>query len=140
MITRPHDLVTDGVLQSYVLDSYAARRLDMQSTGNAGGVHNLYINNDNVSLDDMIKDMGKGLLITEVMGQGVNTVTGDYSRGASGFWVENGEIQYPVEEFTIASRLQDMFMGLQQVGNDLDMRGSVVTGSWLIDNMTVAGV
>lgn len=139
VITQPRDLITDGVLQGYVLDSYAARRLNMQSTGNAGGVHNLFINHDDVSLDAMLKDMGKGLLITEVMGQGVNTVTGDYSRGASGFWIENGEIQYPVEEFTIASRLQDMFMGLQQVGNDLDTRGSVVTGSWLIDNMTVAG-
>ena len=139
VITQARDLITDGVLQGYVLDSYAARRLDMQSTGNAGGIHNLYINHDDISLDAMIKDMGKGLLITEVMGQGVNTVTGDYSRGASGFWVENGEIQYPVEEFTLASRLQDMFMGLQQVGNDLDERGGVITGSWLIDNMTVAG-
>jgi len=139
VITAPHDLISDGVLQSYVLDSYAARRLGLKSTGNAGGIHNLYINHDNVSLEAMLKDMGKGLLVTEVMGQGVNTVTGDYSRGASGFWVENGEIQYPVEEFTIASRLQDMFMGLQTVGNDLDMRGSVVTGSWLIDSMTVAG-
>lgn len=139
VITTAHDIVTDGVLQSYVLDSYAARRLDMQSTGNAGGVHNLYINHDDVSLDAMLKEMDKGLLITEVMGQGVNTVTGDYSRGATGFWVENGEIQYPVEEFTLASRLQDMFMGLQRVGNDLDARGSVITGSWLIDNMTVAG-
>ena len=139
VITQARDLITDGVLQGYVLDSYAARRLEMQSTGNAGGVHNLFINHDDVSLNTMLKDMGKGLLITEVMGQGVNTVTGDYSRGASGFWVENGEIQYPVEEFTIASKLQDMFMGLQQVGNDLDTRGSVITGSWLIDNMTVAG-
>ena len=139
VITTPHDLVTDGILKSYVLDSYGARRLGMQSTGNAGGTHNLFINHDDISLDAMMKDMGKGLLITEVMGQGVNTVTGDYSRGASGFWVENGEIQYPVEEFTIAGRLQDMFMGLQQVGNDLDMRGGVITGSWLIDNMTVAG-
>ena len=139
VITKAHDLITDGVLQSYVLDSYGARRLGMQSTGNAGGTHNLYINHDDVSLDAMIKNMGKGLLITEVMGQGVNTVTGDYSRGASGFWVENGEIQYPVEEFTIASRLQDMFMGLQQIGNDLDTRSGVITGSWLIDNMTVAG-
>ena len=139
VITAAHDIVTDGVLQSYVLDSYAARRLDMQSTGNAGGIHNLYINHDDVSLDAMLKEMGKGLLITEVMGQGVNTVTGDYSRGATGFWVENGEIQYPVEEFTLASRLQDMFMGLQRIGNDLDTRGGIITGSWLIDNMTVAG-
>ena len=139
VITSPRDLITDGILQGYVLDSYSARRLDMQSTGNAGGVHNLYINHDDITLEAMLKEMGKGLLITEVMGQGVNTVTGDYSRGASGFWVENGEIQYPVEEFTIASRLQDMFMGLQQVGSDLDLRSSTVTGSWLIDNMTVAG-
>ena len=139
VITQAHDLITDGIVQSYVLDSYAARRLDMQSTGNAGGVHNLFINHDDISLDAMIKEMDKGLLITEVMGQGVNTVTGDYSRGASGFWVENGEIQYPVEEFTIASRLQDMFMGLQLVGNDIDLRGGIITGSWLVDNMTVAG-
>lgn len=139
VITTAHDIVTDGVLQSYVLDSYAARRLNMQSTGNAGGIHNLYINHDDVSLDAMLKEMDKGLLITEVMGQGVNTVTGDYSRGASGFWVEHGEIQYPVEEFTLASRLQDMFMGLQRVGNDLDTRAGVITGSWLVDNMTVAG-
>lgn len=139
VITTAHDLITDGVLQSYVLDSYAARRLDMQSTGNAGGIHNLYINHDDISLDAMLKEMDKGLLITEVMGQGVNTVTGDYSRGATGFWVEHGEIQYPVEEFTLASRLQDMFMGLQRVGNDIDTRSGVITGSWLIDNMTVAG-
>ena len=139
VITQAHDIVTDGVLQSYVLDSYAARRLNMQSTGNAGGIHNMYINHDDISLDAMVKEMGKGLLITEVMGQGVNTVTGDYSRGASGFWIENGEIQYPVEEFTLASRLQDMFMGIQKVGNDLDVRGGVITGSWLVDNMTVAG-
>jgi len=139
VVTKAHDLITDGVLQNYVLDSYAARRLNMQTTGNAGGVHNLFINHDDISLDDMVKEMDKGLIITEVMGQGVNIVTGDYSRGASGFWVENGEIQYPVEEFTLASRLQDMFMGLQRVGNDIDTRSGVITGSWLIDNMTVAG-
>ena len=137
--TLPRDLVKDGVLQGYVLDSYAGRRLNLPSTGNAGGIHNLFINHDDVSLDTMIKDMGKGLLITEVMGQGVNNVTGDYSRGASGFWIENGEIQYPVEEFTLASTLQQMFMGLQQVANDLDHRGSIITGSWLIDHMMVAG-
>lgn len=139
VITAPRDLVKNGVLQGYVLDSYAGRRLGMPSTGNAGGVHNLFINHDDVTLEKMIKDMGKGLLITEVMGQGVNNVTGDYSRGASGFWIEHGEIQYPVEEFTLASTLQEMFMGLQQVGNDLDHRGSIITGSWLIDHMMVAG-
>ena len=137
--TLPRDLVKDGVLQGYVLDSYAGRRLNLPSTGNAGGIHNLFINHDDVSLETMIKDMGKGLLITEVMGQGVNNVTGDYSRGASGFWIENGEIQYPVEEFTLASNLKDMFMGLQLVGNDLDHRGNIITGSWLIDHMMVAG-
>lgn len=139
VITTPHDIVTDGVLQSYILDSYAARRLNTQTTGNSGGIHNLYINHDDISLEAMLKEMGKGLLITEVMGQGVNTVTGDYSRGATGFWVEHGEIQYPVEEFTLASRLQDMYKGLQLIGNDLDTRSSIVTGSWLIENMTVAG-
>lgn len=137
--TTERDFISDGVLQSYVLDSYGARRLGLESTGNAGGTHNLFISHDDVSLENMIKEMGRGLLITEVMGQGVNTVTGDYSRGASGFWIENGEIQYPVEEFTLASRLQDMYMGLQRVGNDLDRRGGIITGSWLIDNMTVAG-
>ena len=137
--TYAHDIVKEGVLESYVLDSYSARRLKMQSTGNSGGIHNLFINHDDISLQAMLKQMDKGLLITEVMGQGVNTVTGDYSRGASGFWVENGEIQYPVEEFTLASNLREMFMGLQCVGNDIDQRGSVITGSWLIDKMKVAG-
>lgn len=137
--TYAHEIIKDGILESYVLDSYGARRLGMQSTGNAGGIHNLFINHDDTSLEEMLKQMDKGLLITEVMGQGVNTVTGDYSRGASGFWVENGEIQYPVEEFTLASNLRDMYMGLQCVGNDLDQRGSVITGSWLIDKMMVAG-
>jgi PmbA protein len=111
----------------------------MQTTGNAGGVHNLYINHDDVSRDDLIAKMARGLVVTEVMGQGVNNVTGDYSRGASGFWVENGEIQYPVEEITLASRLQDMYLGLQHVAEDVDARGNIITGSWLIDNMTVAG-
>ncbi len=137
--TVAHDLIHNGILESYVLDSYSARRLKMQTTGNAGGIHNLFINHDDISLQEMMREMNTGLLITEVMGQGVNTVTGDYSRGASGFWIENGEVQYPVEEFTLASTLQEMFMGLQRVSNDLDDRGSIITGSWLIDKMTVAG-
>lgn len=137
--TRARDIVYEGVLQGYVLDSYAARRLGMQTTGNAGGVHNLFINHDEVQFDDLCAHMGTGLIITEVMGQGVNTVTGDYSRGASGFWVENGEIQYPVEEITLASTLQDMFKGIQAIANDVDRRGNVYTGSWLIDEMTIAG-
>lgn len=137
--TRARDIVNEGILRGYVLDSYAARRLGMQSTGNAGGVHNLYINHDEVSFEDLCQHMGTGLIVTEVMGQGVNIVTGDYSRGASGFWVENGRIQYPVEEITLASRLPDMFRGIQAIANDLDSRGNIVTGSWLIDQMTVAG-
>lgn len=137
--TAPRTLIEAGVLQGYVLDSYSARRLGMQTTGNAGGVHNLYINHDDLSREQLLQQMGNGLLVTEVMGQGVNNVTGDYSRGASGFWVENGEIQYPVEEITLGGRLQDMYLGLQAVGNDVDARGNIITGSWLIDNLTVAG-
>lgn len=137
--TRRHDIVKAGILESYVMDSYAARRLGLQSTGNAGGVHNLFINHDSVSYEDLLRHMGTGLIVTEVMGQGVNTVTGDYSRGASGFWVENGEIQYPVEEITLASTLQSLFQGVQVIANDVDRRGNICTGSWLIDQMTVAG-
>jgi PmbA protein len=137
--TRARDVVQAGILEGYVLDSYAARRLGMQSTGNAGGVHNLFINHDSVSFEDLQQHMGTGLIVTEVMGQGVNTVTGDYSRGASGFWVENGEIQYPVEEITLASTLQSMYQGVQAIASDVDRRGNICTGSWLIDQMTVAG-
>lgn len=134
-----HDLVSGGVLQSYVLDSYAARRLKTQTTGNAGGVHNLYIKDDGKDLDALLKEMDKGILITEVMGQGVNIVTGDYSRGGAGFWVEHGEIQYPIEEFTLASNLADMYQNLVLVGNDVDTRSSLCTGSWLINEMMIAG-
>ena len=137
--TRNRDLVSDGVAQGYILDSYSARRLKLQTTANAGGTRNVFVSHGDDDLHALCRKMDKGLLITDMMGHGTNMVTGDYSRGASGFWVENGEIQYPVEEFTLASRLQDMFMGLQRVGNDLDMRGGVITGSWLIDHMTVAG-
>lgn len=137
--TREQDFVTDGVLQRYVLDSYAARKLKLNTTGNAGGVHNLRIDTGELDLNGMLKSMDTGLLVTELMGQGVNTVTGDYSRGAAGFWVENGEIQYPVEEITIAGKLQEMFMGLQTVGNDVERRSSIQTGSWLIDHMMIAG-
>jgi len=137
--TQPRALIEAGILQGYVLDSYAARHLGMQTTGNAGGVHNLHINSTGQSLNELLKDMEQGLLVTEVMGQGVNIVTGDYSRGASGFWVEHGELQYPVEEITLAGKLDEMFLGLQAVGNDVDQRGNLVTGSWLLDAMTVAG-
>ncbi len=137
--TRAHDIVCDGVLQSYVLDSYAARKLGMQTTGNAGGVHNLFINTGNKDLTALLKTMDKGLLVTELMGQGVNRVTGDYSRGASGFWVEGGEIQYPVEEITIAGNLRDMLMRLLEIGNDIDTRRNTRTGSIFIEQMTIAG-
>ncbi len=139
VINTSHDLVSDGVIQSYVLDSYSARRLNTETTGNSGGMHNLFINTDDYDLDGLLKEMGTGVLVTEVMGQGVNIVTGDYSRGGTGFWVENGEIQYPIEEFTLASNLAEMYQRLSLVGNDVDLRSSLCTGSWLIDEMTIAG-
>lgn len=137
--TREHALIENGVLQSYVLSSYSARKLGMQTTGNAGGVHNCQVMAGDFDLDGLIADMGKGLLVTELMGQGINIVTGDYSRGAAGFWVENGKIQFPVEEITIAGNLRDMFKQLVQVANDINFRGNIHTGSILIENMTLAG-
>jgi len=137
--TRARDFIANGRLTSYVLDSYSARKLGMQTTGNAGGVHNLTVDPGPLDLDGLIKEMGTGLLVTELMGMGVNIVTGDYSRGASGFWVENGEIQYPVHEITIAGNLRDIFMRIQGIGSDVDTRGNIRTGSILIERMTVAG-
>ena len=137
--TAPRDVVADGVLQGYVLDSYSARKLGMPTTGNAGGIHNLTVDPGTKSLDALLSEMGTGLLVTELMGMGVNIVTGDYSRGAAGFWVEGGEIAYPVEEVTIAGNLADMFLGIRETGADVDCRGSIRTGSLLIDEMTIAG-
>ena len=138
--TRARDLVRDGILQGWVLDSYSACRLGLQTTGNAGGVRNLRIDpSRDGGCDALLQEMGSGLFITELMGQGVNPVTGDYSRGAAGFWVEQGEIQYPVSEITVAGNLREMFGGLQAVGDDIDRRGSIHTGSWLIDRMMIAG-
>ena len=111
----------------------------MQTTGNAGGVHNLIIDSGRLDRPALLKEMHTGLLVTEVMGQGVNPVTGDYSRGAAGFWVENGEVRFPVEEITVAGNLKQMFRQLLAVGNDVDTRGSIHTGSWLIENMAIAG-
>ena len=133
------DIIKDGVLAGFILDSYSARRLDLETTGNAGGVHNLIVNPGRHSAAELIKQMGTGLLVTEVMGQGVSIVTGDYSRGAGGFWVENGEIQFPVDEVTIAGNLKDIFMNIEAVGNDVDDRAGVQSGSMLIGKMTVAG-
>jgi len=137
--TRARDLVSAGVLQGYVLDSYSARKLGMQTTGNAGGVRNLRIDSGTLDRAALMREMGTGLLVTEMMGHGVNTVTGDYSRGASGFWVENGEIRFPVEEVTIAGNLREMYLGLLAVGSDVDRRGSTQSGSWLVERMTLAG-
>lgn len=132
-------LVERGVLQGYVLSSYAARRLGMESTGNAGGVHNLRLGGQLQDGNTMLDQLGTGLLVTEVMGQGVRMVTGDYSRGASGFWVENGEIQYPVEEVTIAGNLRNMFAAISAAGDDFDARGNIQCGSLLLDGLTIAG-
>ena len=137
--TVPRDIVNGGVLQDYVLNSYAARKLGLKTTANAGGVHNLTIDSTCGDLDEMIKSMGRGVLVSELIGFGVNNVTGDYSRGAFGFWVEDGEIKHPVEEFTIAGNLADMFRGIAEIGADVDDRRNVRTGSILVDNITVAG-
>jgi PmbA protein len=137
--TVDSDLVRAGALERYVLGSYSARKLGLQSTGNAGGVHNLLVSTGADDFAGMLKKLGTGLLVTEVMGQGVSIVTGDYSRGASGFWVEDGAIAYPVEEITIAGNLREMFAGIAAIGNDVDTRSHILTGSILVDKMTVAG-
>jgi PmbA protein len=137
--TQSRDLVSEGILQGYVLSSYSARKLGLSSTGNAGGVHNLTIDTGEQSFDALLKQMNTGLLVTELIGQGVNIVTGNYSRGAAGFWVENGQIQYPVEEITIAGNLKDMFKNIVAIGNDVDLRGNTRTGSILIESMAIAG-
>lgn len=137
--TRDRDVVADGILQGYFLSTYTARKLGMQTTGNAGGSHNLIIAPGELDRAGLLARMGRGLLVTELLGHGINYVTGDYSRGAAGYWVENGEIAYPVEEITIAGNLKAMFAGILAVGNDVQVRGSKQTGSILIDRMTVAG-
>lgn len=133
------DLITNGVLQGYVLDSYSARRLGMLTTANAGGTHNLTIEPGSLDAQGLLQKMDTGLLVTELMGSSVNTITGDYSRGAAGFWVQGGEIQYPVAEITIAGNLNDMYRHILEVGNDVDLRRSTRTGSILIEEMTIAG-
>ncbi len=139
--TRDRTLVRDGVLQGYVLDSYSARKLGLKTTGNAGGVHNLFVTAPGsvLPLEDLLRRAGNALYVTELMGQGVNPVTGDYSRGASGYWVENGVLAYPVHEITIAGNLRDMYRSLVALGADIDMRGSIQMGSVLVDGMTIAG-
>ncbi len=137
--TRDRELVADGVLGGYILGSYSARKLGLETTGNAGGVHNILVSHSDKALDDLLAEMGTGFLVAELMGQGVNPVTGDYSRGAAGYWVENGEIAYPVHEVTIAGNLKDMYKGIVAIGNDVDTRGKVRCGSILVDQMTIAG-
>lgn len=137
--TRDRSLVRDGLLQGYVLSSYSARKLGLPTTGNAGGIHNLVVSHGEGGLETLRAGMGSGFLVNELMGQGVNTVTGDYSRGAAGFWVEDGEIQHPVNEVTIAGRMPEMFAGIQRVGDDVDTRGAIRTGSILIGEMMIAG-
>ncbi len=137
--TRRRAIVEDGVLRGYFLGTYSARKLGMQTTGNAGGTHNLILAPGELDFNGLLRQMQRGLLVTELLGHGVNPVTGDYSRGAAGFWVEHGEIQYPVEEITIAGNLKDMFRGIIAVGNDVLIQGSRQCGSVLVENMTVAG-
>lgn len=135
---RERVLVQDGVLQGWLLGSYSARKLGLQTTGNAGGVFNLVVRPGQKSFEEMIRDMGEGLIVTELMGQGVNPVTGDYSRGAAGFWVENGQIAYPVQELTIAGNLLEMYRGIAMIGSDVDVFANTRTGSVLISRMTIA--
>jgi PmbA protein len=141
VLTHDREIISQGILQSYLLTSYSARKLGLTSTGHAGGIHNWLVNaqGHDGNFEAMLKTLGTGLLVTELMGQGVNVVNGDYSRGAAGFWVENGVIAYPVSEITIAGNLTDMFKGIVAVGSDIDLRGSIMTGSILIDEMQVAG-
>lgn len=137
--TRARDIVSDGILRSYILSTYSARKLGMQTTGNAGGVHNLIVEPGEQDFAGMLNLLGTGLLVTELMGQGVNRVTGDYSRGASGFWVENGMIKYPVQEITIAGNLKSMLRNIVAIGNDVDLRGNIRVGSILLEQMAIAG-
>jgi PmbA protein len=137
--TAAKAFIDHGMVSSYLLSSYSARKLGMETTGNAGGVFNLTVSGRTVPAADLLREMGTGLLVTDLMGQGVNAVTGDYSRGAAGFWVEGGEIAYPVDEITIASNLKDMFNRVVCVGDDLDTRGNIRSPSMLIEQMTLAG-
>lgn len=140
VVTKNIDYVQDGQLTEYVLSSYSARKLGMTTTGNAGGVHNFEINHHSLNLPELMREMDTGFLVTELMGQGVNLLTGNYSRGAAGFWVERGEIKFPVEQVTIAGNLRNMFADIVKVGNDVDTRSNIRTGSILVSKMTVAGL
>ncbi|WP_258174245.1 metallopeptidase TldD-related protein, partial [Haemophilus influenzae] len=138
--TQDREIVENGILQTYLVTSYSGKKLGMPSTGHAGGIYNWLVKpNLTGGLTALLRQMGTGLLVTDVMGQGVNIVTGDYSRGASGFWVENGEIQYPVAEITIAGQLQDMLKNMLAVADDIEHRSNIQTGSILLDKMKISG-
>lgn len=137
--TADREIVADGVLQGYLLGSYAARRLGLESTGNAGGAHNLVVGANRDTQEDILNEMGDGLLVCELIGQGVNGVTGDYSRGAAGFWVEGGSIAYPVHEVTIAGNLRDLYRRIVAIGRDRDLRGGIRCGTLLVESMRIAG-
>ena len=137
--TERRDIIKDGVLTQWLLTNYSARKLGLKSTGHAGGIHNWRINGRGLSFAKLLKEMGTGLVVTELMGQGVSGVTGDYSRGASGFWVENGEIQYPVSEITIAGNLKDMWRNIVTIGDDIETRSNIQCGSVLLPEMKIAG-
>jgi PmbA protein len=137
--TQRRNIVEEGLLCGYFLGSYSARKLGMRTTGNAGGNHNLILQSGEMDFNGLLKQMGSGLLVTELLGQGVNNVTGDYSRGAAGFWIEHGEIQYPVQEITIAGNLKDMYRNIVAVGKDVLVQGSKQCGSILVEGMTIAG-
>jgi len=137
--TQDLDIVEKGYFNHYICDSYSGRKLGFKSTGNAGGLHNVIVSSSKLSLADLVKKMHRGLFVTELMGQGINLLTGDYSRGASGFWVENGEIQFPVSEVTIAGNLREMFANVVDIACDVDFRGNVKSGSILVENMMLGG-
>ena len=137
--TYDRDIVVDGILQGYILNSYSARRLGLTTTANAGGAQNLIVPGNADELDSLIREMGTGFIVEELIGQGVNGVTGDYSRGAVGLWVEQGEVQYPVHEVTIAGNLRELYMRIAAIGRDQDLRGGIRCGSILVEEMTIAG-
>jgi len=137
--TSDRDVVAGGVIEDYILSSYSARRLGLKTTANAGGPQNLVVSANASNLEDLVREMGSGLIVEELIGQGVNTVTGDYSRGAAGHWVENGEIQFPVHEVTIAGNLRDLYARIERIGEDRDLRGGIRCGSLLVGEMTIAG-
>lgn len=140
VITQDREIITDGVLQTYLMTSYSARKMGLKTTGHAGGIHNWLVKpNRTGGLDTLLKEMGTGLLVTEFLGSAINAVTGEYSRGAAGFWVENGEIQYPVAEITIAGQLQEMYKNLIAVADDIEHRSNIQTGSILLDKMKISG-